>query len=99
MRGQPVGEVEKLVLMRVGRREILSARNGPRLTVIISEHALRERIGGRAVMAGQLRKVTELADHTQLRLARSYTENHRHPWEKPNPEPQRLSPARIRRRQ
>lgn len=62
MRGRPVGEVEKLVLMRVGRREILSARNGPRLTAIISEHALREPIGGHAVMAEQLRKVAELAD-------------------------------------
>ncbi|MGI8310728.1 Scr1 family TA system antitoxin-like transcriptional regulator [Saccharopolyspora hattusasensis] len=55
--------------------------------MIISEHALRERIGGRAVMAGQLRKVTELADHTQLRLARSHPENHRHPWKNQAPNP------------
>ncbi|GAA0531736.1 DUF5753 domain-containing protein [Saccharopolyspora thermophila] len=61
MRGKPVGEVEKLVLMRLGRREILSARNGPQLTAIISENALREPIGGHEVMAEQLRKVAELA--------------------------------------
>jgi transcriptional regulator with XRE-family HTH domain len=62
MHGRPVGEVEKLVLMRVGRRELLSARNSPKLTAIICEHALREPIGGHGVMAEQLRKVAELAD-------------------------------------
>jgi transcriptional regulator with XRE-family HTH domain len=61
MRGKPVGEVEKLVLMRLGRREILSGRNAPGLTAIIAENALREPIGGYAVMAEQLRKVEELA--------------------------------------
>lgn len=61
MRGKPVGEVEKLVLLRVGRREILSGRNPPRLTAIISENAIREPIGGYAVMAEQLHRVAQLA--------------------------------------
>ncbi|MCG3041250.1 transposase [Streptomyces sp. S1A] len=34
--------------------------------------------------------------HTQLRLARSLAEDLRHPWERPA-EPQRLTPARVRR--
>ncbi|GAA4876349.1 helix-turn-helix transcriptional regulator [Saccharopolyspora cebuensis] len=62
MRGKPVGEVEKLVLMRLGRREVLSTRNAPRLTAIISENALREPIGGPEVMADQLRKVEQIAE-------------------------------------
>lgn len=38
-----------------------------------------------------------VAGHTQLRLAREHSEDHRHPWEQPIREPRRLSPARIRR--
>lgn len=62
MRGKPVGEAEKLVLMRLGRREVLASRDAPHLTAIISENALREPIGGYAVMAEQLHKVAELAE-------------------------------------
>ncbi|MGW1678041.1 helix-turn-helix domain-containing protein [Saccharopolyspora sp. NPDC002376] len=66
MRGKPLGEVEKLVLMRLGRREVLAARDAPKLTTIISENALREPIGGHAVMAEQLRKVAELGEWSNI---------------------------------
>jgi hypothetical protein len=38
-----------------------------------------------------------LAAYTQLRLARGHTSDLRHPWEKPITDPQRLTPARVRR--
>ena len=38
-----------------------------------------------------------LTAHTQLRLARPITEDHRRPWEKPVTQPRRLTPARVRR--
>lgn len=38
-----------------------------------------------------------IAAHTQLRLARTLTEDLRRPWEKPATEPRRLTPARVRR--
>lgn len=37
-----------------------------------------------------------IAAHTQLRLARPFTEDLRRPWERPA-EPRRLTPARVRR--
>lgn len=61
MRGKPPGEAEKLVLMRLGRREVLASRSAPRFVAIIAENALREPIGGYQVMAEQLRKVADLA--------------------------------------
>ncbi len=38
-----------------------------------------------------------IAAHTQLRLARPLAEDLRRPWERPAPEPRRLTPARVRR--
>jgi hypothetical protein len=38
-----------------------------------------------------------ISAHTQLRLARTLTEDHRRPWEKPVTQPRRLTPARVRR--
>jgi hypothetical protein len=38
-----------------------------------------------------------LTVHTQLRLARPITEDHRRPWEKRVTQPRRLTPARVRR--
>lgn len=38
-----------------------------------------------------------LTVHTQLRLARPITEDHRRPWEKRLTQPRRLTPARVRR--
>jgi hypothetical protein len=38
-----------------------------------------------------------IAVHTQLRLARTLTEDLRHPWERKAPKPKQLTPARVRR--
>ncbi|GAA2776425.1 helix-turn-helix transcriptional regulator [Saccharopolyspora taberi] len=57
----PPGEVEKRVALRVGRREVLTRSDSPRLTAYVLEAALHESIGGPRVMAEQLRFVAEMA--------------------------------------
>jgi transcriptional regulator with XRE-family HTH domain len=43
------------------RQRLLTARTGPRMHFLIDESAVRRRVGGRAVMAAQLRRLKELA--------------------------------------
>ncbi|QUH01020.1 helix-turn-helix domain-containing protein [Saccharopolyspora erythraea] len=57
----PPGEVEKRVMLRVGRRDVLTRGDAPRLTAFVLEAALREPIGGPGVMAEQLGFVAEMA--------------------------------------
>ncbi|RCW45880.1 helix-turn-helix protein [Halopolyspora algeriensis] len=62
--------------IRLGRRDILTKREAPTFTAIITENALREPIGGREVHAEQLRhllKMQELANVEAL-LVPSRTE-------------------------
>jgi transcriptional regulator with XRE-family HTH domain len=56
MRAEPVPkhEVETRVAIRLGRQEILSRRKPARLTAIIGESALRQRVGGADVLGEQL---------------------------------------------
>ncbi|QIZ34739.1 helix-turn-helix transcriptional regulator [Saccharopolyspora sp. ASAGF58] len=62
MQGLPPGEVEKMVLMRVGRREILTSKNAPDFVGILAEAALNELIGGRDVMVEQLRHLVKMSE-------------------------------------
>ncbi|MDR7302810.1 helix-turn-helix domain-containing protein [Haloactinomyces albus] len=55
-------EVETMVLMRVGRREILTTKNAPQFVAFIAESAMNEPIGGHAIMAEQLRHVVKMSD-------------------------------------
>lgn len=59
--GVPEHEVEPRVRVRVGRREVLRDQNPPRLTTMIGEGALRRLVGGRKVMAHQLRTLLDIA--------------------------------------
>ncbi|WP_084791987.1 helix-turn-helix domain-containing protein [Actinopolyspora mortivallis] len=61
-----IDEIETMVLMRVGRREILMKPNAPHLTCFISEAALRESIGGHAVMAEQLRHIVKMSEWSNV---------------------------------
>ncbi|WP_438388959.1 DUF5753 domain-containing protein [Actinopolyspora saharensis] len=73
MQHLPVDEIETMVLMRVGRREILTKSKAPHLTCFIAEAALNEAIGGHAVMAEQLRQVVKMSEweNVEPRVVRS----------------------------
>ncbi|MGW1677525.1 helix-turn-helix domain-containing protein [Saccharopolyspora sp. NPDC002376] len=68
MHGLPPNEVETMVLMRVGRREILTSKNAPEFVAFIAEAALNERIGGAEVMAEQLRHLVKMADWSTVEI-------------------------------
>lgn len=53
-------DVENRVTLRLERQNILTKRRAPQLKVFISEGALREPIGGAAVMAAQLRHIGDM---------------------------------------
>lgn len=59
--GVPASQVETRVLVRVGRREVLTRRNPARLVALVGEAALRQEIGGRTVLIEQLRYLEEVA--------------------------------------
>jgi transcriptional regulator with XRE-family HTH domain len=54
-------EVDKLVVNRLARAEILRTPDRPAVWVILNENVLRAVVGGPAVMARQLRHIVELA--------------------------------------
>ncbi|WP_374957095.1 helix-turn-helix domain-containing protein [Actinopolyspora mortivallis] len=63
MAGEPPGEMERLVAMRVGRRDVLTRSKQPvDFTAIIAENALRQPMGGRTVMADQLRHIAKMSE-------------------------------------
>lgn len=66
--GVPGNEVEARVTMRVGRRDVLTRKNGPKFHGIIAEAALRSPIGGHAVLTEQIRYVRELAEWPTVTL-------------------------------
>lgn len=62
----PEGEVETRVVTRMGRQVVLSRAKPPKLLVIIDEAALHRPIGGRTVMAEQLRHVVSIAERPNV---------------------------------
>ncbi|MEU6270645.1 helix-turn-helix domain-containing protein [Saccharopolyspora shandongensis] len=58
----PGQDLEARIAMRVGRRDVLYRSGSPDLTAIISESALRDRLGGVAVMADQLRHLLKMGE-------------------------------------
>ena len=54
-------ELERMVLARAARQERLTGDDPPRLYSVLSEAALRIRVGGRAVLRAQLEHLLELA--------------------------------------
>jgi transcriptional regulator with XRE-family HTH domain len=63
--GVPEEEIEARVRIRLGRREQL--RN-VKLTAYIGQAALMQQIGGRSVLAGQLRYLAEMSERIDLRV-------------------------------
>ncbi|NHD18119.1 MULTISPECIES: helix-turn-helix transcriptional regulator [unclassified Actinopolyspora] len=61
MTGASNNDVEARVALRLGRREVLTRGNGPHFTALILETALRTPIGGRGVLAEQLRQIADMA--------------------------------------
>lgn len=55
------GDIESRLIVRLGRRDVLSRRDLEELVILIGEPGIRQVIGGRAVMADQLRHVQRLA--------------------------------------
>jgi hypothetical protein len=51
---------------RVSRQSILGGENSPRFWTVMDEGALRRSIGGRAVMAEQLRHLIDMCDHPSV---------------------------------
>lgn len=62
----PSADLETRVTLRVGRREVLNAKSAPRLESLIMEAALRTRIGGKPVMAEQLRHLCKMAEKPNI---------------------------------
>lgn len=62
-------EVDRLVEVRLRRQDVIFGSGDPlRLSVVLDEAALRREVGGPAVMAGQLQRLTEAAAHPRIRL-------------------------------
>jgi transcriptional regulator with XRE-family HTH domain len=59
--GLPLGDVEARLIVRLGRRDVLSRRDLDELVILIGEPAIRQEIGGPVVMAEQLRYLLRLA--------------------------------------
>ncbi len=61
-------ELETLLTLRVGRRDVLESRHGPQFTALVLEQALRTPIGGRLVLADQLRHVLKLSERSNVTI-------------------------------
>lgn len=59
-------EVETLVHIRMGRRDVLTRREPAHLIALIGEAAIRDRVGSPEVMADQLRHLVEMATQPNI---------------------------------
>ncbi|MFI0353457.1 DUF5753 domain-containing protein [Actinomadura sp. 9N407] len=68
--GDPQETVDRFVGLRMGRQRLLTCGNPPPIHAIIGVAALRQVMGGRAVMTDQLELLQELArlDHITLQV-------------------------------
>lgn len=64
----PEDDIEPRVSARMARHGVLGRHNGPSLEMIVDEMALRRVIGGRKVMAKQLRAMAEEAERPNVTL-------------------------------
>lgn len=64
----PNEHITELVKVRIRRQEILNRDAPPRLCVIQGEAALRTQVGGRAVMAAQLKHLEEVSERPNIDL-------------------------------
>ncbi|WP_046498391.1 helix-turn-helix domain-containing protein [Streptomyces odonnellii] len=61
-------DLNRLVVNRIERSEVLKGPNGPVVWTLLDEAALRRKVGGPQVMAEQLRKIEEMGEAGRLRL-------------------------------
>jgi transcriptional regulator with XRE-family HTH domain len=61
-------EVDRHVELRLKRQRLLEEENSPELWVVLDEGVLRRPIGGPDTMRQQLNFLSEVADHTKVRL-------------------------------
>lgn len=61
-------EIEQRLIVRMGRREILTRRDPVELVAFVGEDSLRDPIGSPLVMADQLRHLLELGDRRNVTL-------------------------------
>jgi transcriptional regulator with XRE-family HTH domain len=66
--GVDESEIDERVNDRLGRRHLITRRNPAHLTVLLGEAAIRQCIGGRQVMADQLRYLLEMAEWANIEL-------------------------------
>ncbi|MGW5878706.1 helix-turn-helix domain-containing protein [Nocardiopsis terrae] len=91
----PPEQIERKVTSRMARRGVLDAPNGPLLTAVIDEPALRKVVGSHTVMAEQLRFLAGMAAHYKVTLLVLADEVGAHPavdgaftlFDFPQPEP------------
>jgi hypothetical protein len=58
--------VQAWVKHRMKRQAIITRKGGPRLVAIMTEHGLRQPVGGPQVMADQVYKLIDLADRDNV---------------------------------
>ncbi len=61
-------EVESRVAVRMGRQKLFGRENPPRLWAIVDEAALRRPMGGREVLAGQIRRLIDAINEPNITL-------------------------------
>ena len=61
-RAIPAGEIDRRVSLLLKRQDLLTSPEPPRVWSVIDEAALRRPAGGRTVMRGQLRHLTQVAE-------------------------------------
>jgi transcriptional regulator with XRE-family HTH domain len=66
--GHPPNEVSKRTTIRMVRRDVLTREDPVRLVAYVGEAALRQRIGSREIMAGQLAQLAELASRPNIEV-------------------------------
>ena len=91
----PVEQVDRKVESRMARRAVLDLPQGPRLTAVIDEPALRKVVGSHSIMAEQLRFLVGMAAHYKVTVLIIPDEAGAHPgidgaftlFDFPRPEP------------
>jgi len=61
-------EVESRVAVRMGRQKLFARENPPRLWAIVDEAALRRPMGGREVLAGQIKRLIDVVGEPNITL-------------------------------
>ncbi len=91
----PPEQIDRKVESRMARRAVLDLPQGPQLTAVIDEPALRKVVGSHSIMAEQLRFLIGMAAHYKVTLLVIADESGAHPavdgaftlFDFPRPEP------------